>query len=47
MIIYNINDVRPECREFLEISQQRQVSQTERFCTENALNVWKHICKYE
>jgi len=32
-----------DCRELLEISQQRKISQTERFRTKNALDVWKHI----
>jgi len=40
--MYNTNGVR-DCRELLEISQQRNISVTERFRTENALDVWKHI----
>jgi len=32
-----------DCRELREISQQRYVSQTERFRTKNALDVWKHM----
>ena len=40
--MYNINGVR-HCREPLEISQQTKISQTERFRTKNALDVWKHI----
>jgi len=36
--IYNING-----RELLEIRQQRWISQTERFSTKNALDVWKYI----
>ena len=44
--MYNANGVR-DCRELLKISQQRKISQTERFCTKNALNVWKHVCVRE
>ena len=29
-----------DCRELLQISQQRQISQIERFRTKNALDVW-------
>ena len=34
--IYNANGVR-DCRELLEIRQQRKISQTERFRSKNAL----------
>jgi len=40
------NGVR-DCRELLEIRQQRQISQTERLRSENALDVWKHIRVWE
>jgi len=40
------NDVR-DCRELLEISQQRHISQTEGFLIENALDVSKHIHVWE
>jgi len=33
--MYNINGVRLDCKELLEISQQRWVSQTENFRAEN------------
>jgi len=39
--MHNTNGVRPDCRELLEVSQQRQISETERFRTVNALIVWK------
>jgi len=39
----NIYDVILDCRELLEISQQSQVSQTERIRTKSAFDVWKHI----
>jgi len=42
MKMYNTNGVR-DCRELLEIIQQRWIYQTEIFRTKNALNVWKHI----
>ena len=43
--MHNTNGVRPDCRELLEISQQRQISETEIFCTINALDVWKiYVC---
>ena len=32
-----------DCREILEISQQSEASQTERFRTKNALNVWSTV----
>jgi len=38
----NANGLR-DCTELLDIAQQRQVSQRERFRTKNALDVWKHI----
>jgi len=44
--MHNANGVR-DCRELLKISQQRKISQTERFRAKNALNVWKHICVRE
>jgi len=40
--MFNSNGVRA-CRELVEISQQRQISQTEKFRTKNTFNVWKHI----
>ena len=44
--MHNTSGVGPDCRELLEISQQRQVSETKMFCTINALDVWKtHVCK--
>ena len=44
--MHNTNGVRPDCRELLEISQQRQISETKIFCTINALDVWKtYVCK--
>jgi len=39
---YNSNGIR-DCKELLEISQQKYISQTERFRTKYALDVWKHI----
>jgi len=36
---YNINGVRLDCRQHLESSQQRYISQTEGFRTKNALDV--------
>jgi len=44
--MHNANGDR-DCRELLKISQQRKISQTERFRAKNALNVWKHICVRE
>jgi len=41
--MHNIDGARLDCREFLEVSQQRYISQIERFCVEFALDVWKHI----
>ena len=44
--MHNTNGVRPDCRELLEISQQRQISENKIFCTINALDVWKtYVCK--
>ena len=44
--MHNTNGVRQDCRDFLEISQQRCISETERFCPINALDVWKtYVCK--
>ena len=44
--MHNTNGVRPDCRELLEISQQKQISETKIFCTINALDVWKtYVCK--
>ena len=44
--MHNTNGVRPDCRELLEISQQKQVSETKIFCTINASDVWKtYVCK--
>ena len=40
--MYNTNGVRV-FRELLEISQQGLISQAERFCTKNALDVSKRI----
>jgi len=39
--MHNTNGVRPDCRELLEICQQRQISEIKIFCTINALDVWK------
>jgi len=46
--MYNINDFRLDCRELLEISQQRYISQIERFRAKSAFDVWKHrfVWKY-
>jgi len=41
-VYYNTNGIR-DWKELMEISQQRYLSQTERFRTKNALDVWKHI----
>jgi len=38
----NANGVR-DCRELLKISQQRKISQTERFPMK-MLSIWKHLC---
>jgi len=44
--LHNTNGVRPECRELLGISQQRKISETERLCNINALDVWKtYVCR--
>jgi len=44
--MHNTNGVRPDCRELLEISQQRHISETKIFCTINALDIWKtYVCK--
>jgi len=44
--MHNTNGVRPDCRELLEINQQRQISETKIFCTTNVLDVWKtYVCK--
>jgi len=39
---YNTNGIR-DCKELLEISQQKEIPQTERFPTKHALDAWKHI----
>jgi len=38
----NINGVR-DCKELLEFSQQRKISQIEKFHTK-ILSIWKHMC---
>ena len=38
----NNNGAR-DCKEFLDINQQRDISQTERFRSKNAFEGWKHI----
>jgi len=43
---YNTNGIR-DCEKLLEISQQRKISQTEKFRNKNALDVWKHIHVWE
>jgi len=40
--MYNIHDMRPDCKEILEISENRQISETERFRSKNVLYNW--IC---
>ena len=44
--MYNTNGVR-DCRELLEVSQESYLSQSEKFRTKNALDVWKHIRVWE
>jgi len=47
--MYIINGVRPlNCREFLDISQQRWISHSARFRNKNALDVYKYtrVCEY-
>jgi len=41
------NNCGRDCRDLPEISQQRQIYQTERFLTKNALIVWQHIHVWE
>jgi len=44
--MYNNNGFR-DCRDHLEISQQRKISQAKRFRIKNALDGWKHIRVWE
>jgi len=41
--MYNTNGIT-DCRELPDTSQQRQIFQTERLRSKNAVDVWMHTC---